>query len=87
MAEEKAKKITKKFKGMVVSDKMKKTISVRVERTKVHPKYIKRYKVHKNYKVHDPKEQYKIGDVVTFVECRPISKDKRWRVEYTKDSK
>ncbi|MBU1164675.1 30S ribosomal protein S17 [Patescibacteria group bacterium] len=82
MSEDKAKKIIRKFQGIVVSDKMNKTISVRVERTKIHSKYAKRYKVHKNYLVDDPKEQYKTGDKVSFSECRPLSKNKRWRVEY-----
>ena len=68
------------FIGAVISDKMQKTIVVKVERTKIHPKYHKRFKTHKNYKVHDEKEQYKIGDKVQFMECRPMSREKRWRV-------
>ncbi|MFC1613055.1 30S ribosomal protein S17 [Patescibacteria group bacterium] len=68
------------FNGKVVSDKMEKTIIVKVERVKLHKKYKKRYTVSKGYKVHDEKGQYKIGDNVRFVECRPLSKDKRWRV-------
>lgn len=87
MQEEKKQKIVRKFKGVVVTDKMDKTISVKVERTKVHPKYHKRYKSHKKYLVADPKEQYKIGDMVTFEECRPISKNKRWKVIYSKENK
>ncbi len=66
--------------GIVVSDKMAKTVVVRVERIKKHPKYHKRYKVHKTYKAHDEKKEYKINDKVVIEECRPISKDKRWRV-------
>lgn len=72
--------IRKKFKGLVVSDKADKTIVVSVKRTKMHPTYKKRYVVSKKYKVHDEKNQYKTGDEVAFVECRPLSKDKRWRV-------
>ncbi len=72
--------IRKKFNGVVVSDKMDKTIVVKVDRVKVHPKYKKRYSVSKRYKVHDEKNQYKEGDKVSFVECRPLSKDKKWRV-------
>ena len=72
----------RKFKGTVVSDKMQKTIVVEVESFKMHPKLKKRYRVNKKYKVHDEKGQYKIDDVVDFVECRPLSKDKRWRVVY-----
>lgn len=74
----------RKFEGTVVSDKMQKTIVVLVERTKIHPLYSKRYKLSKKYKVHDPKGQYKVGDKVNFVECRPLSKDKRWRAIYSK---
>lgn len=83
MTEISKQKIKKKFTGVVVSDKMDKTIAVKVERTKMHPKYLKRYKVHKKYLVDDPKGEYKIGDKVTFQECRPLSKHKRWRVLYT----
>jgi len=72
--------IKRTFTGVVVSDKMAKTIVVKVDRTKIHPRYHKRYTVSKNYKVHDEKNQYKIGDKVRFVECRPLSRDKRWRV-------
>lgn len=67
--------------GEVVSDKMDKTIVVKVKQVKVHPKYQKRYTVSKKYKVHDEKNQFKTGDVVVFVQCRPLSKDKCWRVK------
>ncbi|MFN3301542.1 MAG: 30S ribosomal protein S17 [Patescibacteria group bacterium] len=70
----------RRFKGVVVSDKMDKTIVVRVERIKVHPKYKKRYKVHKKFKVHDEKNEAKVNDWVIFEECRPISKEKKWRL-------
>jgi len=66
--------------GKVVSDKMSKTVVVRVERLKKHPKYQKRYKISKNYKAHDESKEYKIGDIVIIEECRPISKDKKWKV-------
>ena len=59
---------------------MKKTIVVEVERLKQHSKYKRRYKMSKHYKAHDEKETYKLGDRVVIEECRPISKDKRWRV-------
>lgn len=79
MAEEK--KVTnRKFKGEVVSDKMAKTIVVQVDSFKLHSKYKKRYKVSKKYKVHDEKGLCKVGDIVEFVECKPLSKDKRWTV-------
>jgi len=70
----------RQLKGIVISDKMAKTVVVRVERIKKHPKYHKRYKVHKKYKAHDEKKEYKIDDRVVIEECRPISKDKTWRV-------
>ena len=66
--------------GEVISDKMQKTVVVRVERVKEHPKYKKRYKIHKKYKAHDGKGEYKVGDRVIIEECRPLSKEKRWRV-------
>ena len=70
----------RKLKGIVVSDKMQKTVVVRVERIKAHPKYKRRYKINKNYKAHDEKQVYKIGDRVIIEECRPLSKHKTWRV-------
>lgn len=72
--------IHRRFSGVVVSDKMDKTIVVKVELTKVHPKYGKRFVETAKYKVHDEKNQFKAGDKVNFVECRPLSRDKRWRV-------
>lgn len=66
--------------GIVVSNKMQKTVVVKVERIKQHPKYKRRYKVHKKYKAHDEREEYKVGDRVIIEECRPLSKEKRWRV-------
>lgn len=72
--------IRKKFNGVVTSDKGDKTIVVSVERVKMNEKYQKRYIVSKKYKVHDENNSCKVGDKVTFVECRPISKDKKWRV-------
>ena len=70
----------KQLQGLIVSDKMDKTVVVRVERIKHHPKYKKRYRVHKRYKAHDEHNEYKIGDRVIIEEYRPISKGKRWRV-------
>ena len=83
MSEDTKKVIRKKFDGVVVSDKQDKTIVVEVDSVKVHPKYKKRYTVSKKYKVHDEKNQYKEGDKVSFTPCRPISKDKKWRVVYS----
>lgn len=70
----------KKLTGKVVSNKMLKTVVVLVERLKEHPKYKKRFKVRKKYKAHDEKGEYKIGDRVIIEECRPMSKEKKWRV-------
>ena len=74
--------IRKKFTGTVLSDKMTKTIVVKVESVKIHPKYHKRFVISRKYKVHDEREQYKPGDSVVFISCRPMSKDKKWRVLY-----
>lgn len=70
----------RRFEGIVVSDVMAKTRVVVVERQKRHPKYGKSYRVHRRYKVHDPEEATHVGDRVTFEECRPLSKEKRWRL-------
>ncbi|MCP6718139.1 MAG: 30S ribosomal protein S17 [Patescibacteria group bacterium] len=70
----------RKLRGIIVSDKMQKTVIVEVERMKKHSKYKKMYKMSKRYKAHDEKENYKLDDRVIIEECRPISKDKRWRV-------
>jgi len=66
--------------GLIVSDKMQKTAVVEVERIKEHPKYKRRYKVHKNYKAHIESGEYKEGDKVLIRECKPFSKDKKWEV-------
>lgn len=70
----------KRLKGTVVANKMQKTVVIKVESIRKHPKYIKRYKVHKKYKAHDEKGEYKVGDKVIIEECRPLSKEKKWRV-------
>ena len=72
--------ISRTFSGVVVSDKNDKTILVKVESVKKHPKYQKRYTVSRKYKVHDEKNEFHVGDKVSFMECRPLSRDKRWRV-------
>ncbi len=66
--------------GVVVSDKMDKTVVVEVEKIKIHPKFKKHYKVHKKYKAHDEKNECREGDLVVIEEFRPLSKEKRWRV-------
>lgn len=67
-------------KGTVVSDKMNKTVVVAIESFKTHPKYKKKYKVTKKYKAHDEDNKYKTGDVVEIIPCRPVSKDKSYKV-------
>ena len=74
------KKKARTLKGVVFSDKMDKTVVVAVNRLKMHPKYKKRYKVTKKYKAHDERNEFHIGDKVTIIECRPMSKDKKWKV-------
>jgi small subunit ribosomal protein S17 len=68
------------FQGVVVSDKMDKTVVVKINRYVKHPKYQKYYTVSKKYKAHDEDNSRKIGDVVKIVETRPMSKDKTFRV-------
>lgn len=74
------KKNKRRFQGEVVSCRMEKTAVVVVDRIKAHPKYGKRYRVSKKYKVHDEKNECKTGQTVIFEECRPISKEKRWKL-------
>ncbi|MBI3252729.1 MAG: 30S ribosomal protein S17 [Candidatus Omnitrophica bacterium] len=66
--------------GIVVSDKMQKTIVVQVWRKAPHPDYGKVIEKAAKFKVHDEKNQAKVGDRVRIVETRPLSKDKRWRL-------
>lgn len=67
--------------GVVVSDKMNKTVVVKVTRQVMHPRYKKIVRQSKRYKAHDEVEQAGIGDLVTIVESRPLSKSKRWRLQ------
>jgi small subunit ribosomal protein S17 len=66
--------------GTVVSDKNDKTVVVRVERRFTHPLFKKTVRRSKNYKAHDEANKFKVGDIVSIEECRPISRDKRWIV-------
>jgi small subunit ribosomal protein S17 len=68
------------LKGKVVSDKSNKTIVVEVSRRFVHPRYKKVMTVYKKYHVHDEQNKSKIGDIVSIMESKPISKLKRWTV-------
>ena len=70
----------KQLQGIVVSDKMEKTVVVKVERIIEHPKYKRRYKSHKKYKAHDENKEYHMGDNVVIEETAPMSKDKCWKV-------
>jgi small subunit ribosomal protein S17 len=67
--------------GVITSDKMQKTRVVLVERRLSHTKYGKYMTSRTKYKAHDEKNEYKTGDRVLIVESRPLSRDKRWRVE------
>lgn len=80
MSEPKTQNQRRRLTGTVVSTKMDKTALVRVDRTQQHPKYGKRFTTSKKYKVHDEQNQLAVGEVVIFEECRPISKDKKWRL-------
>ncbi len=68
------------FTGKVLSDRMAKTRVVEVERMVWHPKYKKQYRVKRTFKVHDEDNATKVGDVVSFIPCRPLSREKRWRM-------
>ncbi len=75
-------KIKRNLKGTVVGVTKDKTIKVRVDVLKWHKKYKKQFQSTTHFLVHDEKMSYKPGDVVEFVECRPLSKMKRWKVVY-----
>ena len=66
--------------GIVVSDKMTKTVVVKVDSRKRHPKYKKAYTVSKKYKAHDEKGEYHVGDRVIIESIRPMSKEKKFQV-------
>ena len=68
--------------GVVVSDKMEKTVVVRVDRRVSHPIYKKTIQKSKKYAAHDEKGQFKMGDKVSIIESAPISKTRRWQVVY-----
>jgi small subunit ribosomal protein S17 len=70
----------KVYSGKVVSDKMDKTVVVAVTRTFQHPLYKKTVRKITKFKAHDESNNCKAGDVVQIIECRPLSKDKRWEV-------
>jgi len=78
--ENKAKKYKRVLEGIVVSDKMDKTIVVKVEMKRKHPLYGKTISKNKRYKAHDENNLCAEGDLVRVIECRPISKDKKFRL-------
>jgi small subunit ribosomal protein S17 len=70
----------KQREGVVVSDKMNKTVVVAVQRLTRHPLYGRVIRVTKKFKAHDESNECKVGDKVRIVETRPLSKEKQWRV-------
>ena len=73
-------KIIKTFQGQVVSDKMDKTVVVLVEYRIMHPLYKKYVSRYEKFTAHDSENSCKMGDVVKIESCKPISKDKKWKV-------
>ncbi len=80
MTETVQKAIKRNKQGVVVSDKMDKTVVVAVITTKTHAKYKKRYNETQKFQAHDEKNEYKVGDEVIIQEIRPMSRHKRYRV-------
>lgn len=78
--QQKERGIRKRKVGVVLSDRMDKTVVVRVERLVEHPMYKKYTKRRTTYKAHDERNEYRTGDTVEIVETRPLSKNKCWRV-------
>ncbi|MFH1868241.1 MAG: 30S ribosomal protein S17 [Candidatus Omnitrophota bacterium] len=78
--QKKDKSLKKILTGVVTSDKMDKTIVVQVTSITKHPKYKKVVRKYSSFKAHDEKNEAKVGDTVKVMECRPLSKDKRWRL-------
>lgn len=72
--------IKRKLIGTVTSNSMDKTVRVRVDRTKVHPKYHKRFTSSRQYLAHDANNEYKVGERVVIEATRPLSARKRWKV-------
>ena len=70
----------KAYIGHVISDKMDKTVVLAVTRRIPHPKYNKTVSRTTKFKAHDEKNECKTGDLVRFIETRPLSKEKRWKV-------
>jgi len=73
-------RVRKERQGVVIGNRMQKTVVVSVERMVMHPRYKKYLKRRKKVKAHDEKNDCQVGDRVLIVECRPLSREKRWRV-------
>ena len=72
--------LRKKLEGIVISNRMDKTVLVQVERLTKHQTYNKYIRRRAGYMAHDPRNMCRIGDRVTIIDCRPVSKRKRWQV-------
>ena len=70
----------RKLQGVVVSDKMMKTVVVAISQIKSNAKYLKQYRLTRKFKAHDEKREYHVGDVVVIAETKPMSREKRWEV-------
>lgn len=81
MAEQTQNERRQTLQGLVVSDKMEKTVTVSVERTVMHPLYKRFVKKTKKFAAHDEENTCRVGDRVVIVATRPLSKRKRWRVQ------
>lgn len=79
--------MARRLRGTVSSNKMDKTVVVTVERVKEHPIYRKKYTETTKFKAHDEDNKCQVGDLVEIVESRPISRDKRWVVDQTLETK
>ncbi len=80
MSEQQTESTARALTGIVVSDKMNKTVTVLVERKVKHPLYGKIIRLSKKYHAHDENNEYKTGDTVVIEECRPLSRTKAWKV-------
>ena len=80
MSEQQTVNVARALTGVVVSDKMNKTVTVLVERKVKHPLYGKIIRLSKKYHAHDEENEFGMGDVVVIEECRPLSRTKAWRV-------
>jgi len=72
--------LIKERRGVVISNRMQKTVVVSIDRTVLHAKYKKYLRRRTKVKAHDENNQCRVGDRVLIVECRPLSRDKHWRV-------